>query len=982
MNTRIIVRSFRSGTTMALAVAFVALLLAIALPKAALAADDYEAASAEGITTQAGGLTVSTSTVNFFLYPGYTQGQSVRAITVKNNTGATVTNIHFANFKGTKGKFTDGSQDYAPYGVVDDANGAYFITDCFLAEYDLGSIGWTDWAKENGYTTLAAGQSRTYYLAIERDWMWPGLVNGTDLTDKVDLASSAGTTTLTLHTHVYEPAKGIVTAQIGTKTEAISPDVSPVSSISLGTVAAGDEGSKAVLFGLKNTSAKTDPQTGQKPTIMLRSASIENDSVGVFGLIAYQGTSGYPIGDGTLNMSIPSDSTYTLGITADASYVPAGTYTANVRLWVTPGTITFNSGVQVGTPNAEGYVPVTIPVSVTVKGGNPNLRAAPKNLKAEAGNGFVVLTWDGVPENAEGYVDYYIWRSGGGEDYVDDTFNGETQYVDRNVVNGTEYTYHVGCVTGGTAEQAAKGPKAGPVKATPSASATAKLDQPYIDTSLDSLTDAVRAEWRLQDRNDNGAGTVDHFNVYLNKQKVAEVKQSAVQEDDGYRWTCDIPVKVPWVQYCVNVAAVSTNGTEGFWSETAFGSASSSTPVIESASLSWDYESGVVEAHANVWVSDDVNDVQVRIDRDGAQVATIAAGDYFYDSGLKTRRTYTYTFTAVADNGKASEPYKATIYADPNDYASGKDDTVAVGVNPISAVNPEGVQVIVDTESGATYVVKRDGDEGATFTGTGGKAQVVDYPGTGVHTYQVEQRAEGGNTVATSQKKEAEVVVVDAQTGEMTVVRTGTSTGAEQPVVKFTDVPEASAGGWFHDSVYYVAAQGLMGGYEGTTLFGPYDTMQRGQLAVVLWRYTTGHDATYDYKADKRAAEVPLTDIENGKYYTEAANWAYVNGIITGVGGTRFDPYGTVTMEQFVTIMARYFEKGSDASHSTASLARFTDGKSVPAWADNAMAWCVDHGLVKGYDEPGGPYLRPGEGMQRGRAVTLFARCYTDGLMR
>lgn len=977
MNTRGFVCSLRFGKTWALTAAIIALLLAFALPKAALAADDYEAASAEGLATQAGGLTVSPSAVNFFLYPGYTQGQSVRAITVTNNTGAAVTNIRFANFQGHKATFTDGSQDFAPYVVVENAQGRDFLTDCFSEADDSGSVQWVPWAVENGYTSLDAGKSRTYYLAIENDWMWPGLANGTDITDKVDLVSSAGTTTLTLHARVYEPAKGIVTAQIGTKPEAVSPEVSPASSISLGTVAAGQDAQKAVLFGLKNTSTAVDPATGQKPNIILRSASIENDPVGVFGLIAYEGMSGYPIGDDPLNMAIGPDAAYTLGVTADASYVPAGTYTANVRLWVTPGTITLNSGVQVGKPNAEGYTPITIPVSVTVTGGNPNLRAAPKNLKAEAGNGIVVLTWDGVPANTEGYSDYYIWRTGGGEDSVCDTLNGETQYVDRDVQNGTEYTYYVGCVTGGTSEQAAKGPKAGPVKATPSANATAKLDQPYIDTSLDGLPDAVRAEWHLQDRTDNGAGTVDHFNVYLNKQKVAEVKQGAVQEDDGdYYWTCDIPVKVPWMQYCVNVAAVSVDGTEGFWSETAFGEASSSTPVIQDAALSWNYETATIEARAWVEVGDGVEEVTVQIDRDGERMAAIPSNEWFVDANVKARRTYTYTFTAVADNGKASEPYKMTIYTDPNDYSGGESDAVPVTVAPDPQVDPAGVNVTVDTQPGSTYVVKRDDNESATFTGTGGQAKIVDYPGTGVHTYQVDQRAGGGNTVATSPTKGTEVVAVDAQPGATVVVRTGTGNNGGK-ALSFTDVPDDA---WFHDSVYYVAARGLMGGYEGTTLFGPYDTMQRGQLAVVLWRYTTGHDATYDYKSDKRA--VPLADIEDGKYYTEAANWAFDNGIITGVGGTRFDPYGTVTMEQFVTIMARYFEKGSDSSHSTASLARFTDGAAVPAWADNAMAWCVDHGLVKGYDVPGGPYLRPGEGMQRGRAVTLFARCYTDGLMR
>ena len=775
MNARDLTISSRAGKPRALlaafvAAAFVVLLLVAALPKAAQAADDYEPATSSEMTAQAGGLAVSPGTVDFALYPGYTQGQSVRAITVTNNTGATVTNIHFANFHGTQGTFADGSKNYAPYGVVDTENGAYFITDNFFGMGDDGSIAWTDWAIENGYTTLAAGQSRTYYLALEVGglWNWSTLVNGTDLTDTVDLVSSAGTTTLTLRTRVHEPAKGIVTAQIGTKPDATTPEVSPVSSITLANVAAGVEGPTATLFGLQNTSSAVDPVTGQVPNVVIRSAGIEDDSAGIFGLIVYQGTWGQPIGDGNLNNAIGPGATMTFGVAADARYLPAGTYTANVRLWVVPSTITLNSGVQVGQPNPEGYTPITIPVSVTVVGNNPNLRPAPDNLKAEAANGAVVLTWDAVPENPEGYDGYIIWRTGGGEDMIEYVYGTETQFIDRDVVNGTTYTYYVGCQNGGTDEQDARCPKAGPVSATPSASAPARLDQPWIDVNLTTLTGAVRAEWRLQDWSDSGAGTVDHFNVYLNKKKVTEVKQSAVQVDDGdYFWTCDIPVAVPWQEYYVNVAAVSTDGAEGFWSDTAFGQASSDTPSIESAGLMWDHESRTVQAFANVWVSDDAGGAQVRIDRDGTAVATVAAGDYFYDESVQAGQTYAYTFTAVAGNGKSSEPYRLSIYTNPGDYAN--TSSLPVTVSLATGGNGEAVNISVGTETGSTYVVGRDGNDEATTVGTGTSVHFVDYPGTGVHTYIVEQHDENGNVVATSVARSVEVTA-DGQPGAMTVV--------------------------------------------------------------------------------------------------------------------------------------------------------------------------------------------------------------------
>ncbi len=763
------------------AVLMLAALVALApgAPASALAAD-YETAATDDLTVQAAGLSISPTVVEFNLYPGYTQGQSVRAITVKNNTGKTVTGIHFANFKGTKAATTEGAQDYVPY-VVTDESGANYLSDVFVEGADGASIEWVDWAKENGYTTLESGQTRTYYLALERDAWWPCMANGTDVTDTVDLACSSGTTTITLHTRVYEPAAGIVTAQIGTKADATSPDVSPVSSITLAETAAGADSPAATLFGLKNTSTKNDPVTGQKPSLVLRRAAIEDDAAGIFKLIGYQGTRGTEIdGQTNLNQSIGPDATSTLGVAVDASFVPAGTYKANVCLYVSPSTITFNSGVKKGAPDSEGYTRVTIPVSVTVTGSNPNLRPAPGNLKAAGYNGAVVLSWDAVAPNDEGYDGYVVWRFGGGDDVIEYVDAANTQYVDRDVANGTTYTYYVGCQNGGEDAQLALCPRSGPVKATPSASAPQKLDQPFIDVNLDELPEAVGAKWYLQDFSDNGAGLVDHFNVYLNKKLVATVKQSAVQTkgSDCY-WTCTVPVKVPYQQYYVNVAAVAADGTEGLWSETAFGCASSSTPIIESVNLTWDYEAGTITASANVWCDGELA-VSTRIDRDGTQVATVDGGESFVDGGVQAGATYAYTFTATTSNGKTSEPYKASIYADPGDYATGESDMVPVTVAPAEGDDETAVSISIDTKPSAIYVVKRDGDDAAAIAGVGETVRLVDHPGTGVHEYRVEKHAADGSVVATSLTRAVEIVA-DAQPGQMEIVAGGV---ASQPMYR------------------------------------------------------------------------------------------------------------------------------------------------------------------------------------------------------
>lgn len=54
-----------------------------------------------------------------------------------------------------------------------------------------------------------------------------------------------------------------------------------------------------------------------------------------------------------------------------------------------------------------------------------------------------------------------------------------------------------------------------------------------------------------------------------------------------------------------------------------------------------------------------------------------------------------------------------------------------------------------------------------------------------------------------------------------------------------------------------------------------------------------------------------FTDVPSGNWYTAGVAWAVANQIVSGVGGGRFDPEGTLTQEQTATILYRYaFMKG------------------------------------------------------------------------
>ena len=191
---------------------------------------------------------------------------------------------------------------------------------------------------------------------------------------------------------------------------------------------------------------------------------------------------------------------------------------------------------------------------------------------------------------------------------------------------------------------------------------------------------------------------------------------------------------------------------------------------------------------------------------------------------------------------------------------------------------------------------------------------------------------------------------------------------------------------WYYDGVKFVYEKGLIKGYSGTTLFGVGDTLTRAQLATILYR-----NANPGVSSDSRPSNTTgMPDVKGGEWYTAGVNWAVENGVINGYAdeqGNRFafGPDDPVTFEQLITVLANCSAKSEDlpsAQESSKVLSSFKDGQSVSAWAQANMAWAVENGLVSGYDEPDGQYLRPGEEVARERVAVILMRAFQSGILK
>ena len=181
-------------------------------------------------------------------------------------------------------------------------------------------------------------------------------------------------------------------------------------------------------------------------------------------------------------------------------------------------------------------------------------------------------------------------------------------------------------------------------------------------------------------------------------------------------------------------------------------------------------------------------------------------------------------------------------------------------------------------------------------------------------------------------------------------------TEPEQPSgLPFTDVAKDA---WYFPAVEYVFNNGLMNGTTATT-FAPNVNLNRAMMAAVLYNME-GQPA-----CDKSGL---FSDVADGKWYTDAVNWAASNNIVSGMPDGTYAPDQALTREQMASILYRYAEyKGIDVS-SRADLSTFTDGTTVSPWAQDVVQWAVAEKLMSG----NGNELQPKGTASRAQVATVL----------
>ena len=167
--------------------------------------------------------------------------------------------------------------------------------------------------------------------------------------------------------------------------------------------------------------------------------------------------------------------------------------------------------------------------------------------------------------------------------------------------------------------------------------------------------------------------------------------------------------------------------------------------------------------------------------------------------------------------------------------------------------------------------------------------------------------------------------VITAKCGALSESCAVTVRGALLP---FADVPP---GAWYYPALRQAWEGGLMRGTGGGT-FSPEEAVSRAMAIQVLYNLAK--------------AEPP--EHSGGEWYSAALAWAAENGLSTGMSARGL--LRPITRQEFAALLYRYetLARGREPAPAASLEERFSDAGEVYAFAEQALAWAVEAGLLQG----------------------------------
>ena len=172
---------------------------------------------------------------------------------------------------------------------------------------------------------------------------------------------------------------------------------------------------------------------------------------------------------------------------------------------------------------------------------------------------------------------------------------------------------------------------------------------------------------------------------------------------------------------------------------------------------------------------------------------------------------------------------------------------------------------------------------------------------------------------------------------------------------------DTASGKWFTEGILWCYKYGYMSG-TGDEVFSPDAVLSRAMFVQILY--------TADL-ADEKYSKSSFFDVDTGKWYFNAAEWAYKSGYTSGTGNGYFSPDSPVTREQLALFLYNYAKSKGAKLTASSSLSKFSDRAKISSWAKTAVSWAVAEGFLAG---TGDNMISPKAGASRAQSAVVISQ--------
>ena len=166
------------------------------------------------------------------------------------------------------------------------------------------------------------------------------------------------------------------------------------------------------------------------------------------------------------------------------------------------------------------------------------------------------------------------------------------------------------------------------------------------------------------------------------------------------------------------------------------------------------------------------------------------------------------------------------------------------------------------------------------------------------------------------------------------------------------------------DNIVKIRGTYIEGITEGTAEINVSDVYNRISKKCVV---TVTHEKSEEPE-EPVDEPLPFTDVTESDWYYNSVQYAYENGIMTGLNDTTFGPNESLARAQFAIILHRINE-----TPAVDYTARFRDvGEGI--WYTDAILWAADTGVVTGYSNGN---FGPGDNINREQMAVMMYRYAT-----